>query len=53
MGLSALSLARELEGAVDYLARRLAMVEQSFKVALEVLSMRGQYFGYFNEHFVE
>lgn len=43
-GLAAMTLAKEQEGTVEDLARRLALAEKAFKAALEVISMRAQYF---------
>ena len=51
-GLAALDVAKRSESCKD-MARRLALAETSFRAALEVLSMRGQYFREIVEHGVE
>lgn len=44
LGLAALEVAKDQEGSIEDLGRRLSLAQQSFKAALEVLSMRAQYF---------
>lgn len=51
--MSALSLSKELDGSVGDIACSLALAEQAFKAALEVLSMRAQYFHDNTDHGVE
>lgn len=52
-GLAALEVAREQGGGPEEFGRRLALAEESFKAALEVLSMRAQYFHDITEHGIE
>lgn len=52
-GLASLSLAKENEGELQELGRRLVLSEMALKAALEVLSMRAQYFRDVTEHGVD
>lgn len=52
-GLAAMELAKEQDGSVNDLARRLALAECVLKAALEVSSMKAQFFRDINENGVE
>lgn len=52
-GLASMTLAKEQKGSEEDLVRRLALAESSFKAALEVLSMRAQYFRDITENGIE
>lgn len=52
-GLASMTLAKEQKGSEEDLVRRLALAESSFKAALEVLSMRAQYFRDITENGLE
>lgn len=53
LGLAALELAKTQDGDTEDLGRRLTLAQQSFAAALEVLSMRAQYFRDITEQGVE
>lgn len=52
-GLIALDIARKREGTPQDLGRRMALAGNSFKAALEIFSMRAQYFHDITEHGIE
>lgn len=53
MGLSAMMFAKDQSEDVSSMARKLALAEKSIRAALEVLSMRAQYFRYITDRGVE
>lgn len=52
-GLAAMELAKERDGSVDDLARRLALADRASKAALEVVSMSAKFFRDITENGVE
>lgn len=53
LGLTAMEVARTLDGTIEDLTRKLVMAEDAFKGVLEVVSMRAQYFRHITEQGVE
>lgn len=52
-GLACLNIIKEAECDDQFMVQRLALAENDFKAAMEVLYMRAQYFHYITDHGIE